>query len=154
VHSHVTGHFHRVVGAAAVVAILLGVVAHGAAPADTALSADTIPANVHTLSDLACYGGNGNEHVLRCWRRVTGFTVVLPAFKAAHKPFIDDSVRGRRAVLLPGRVSATLRYGKSWRSPNGDFKCTSTNALFDVHILCSNRSGRGFDFGPFTYRAR
>jgi hypothetical protein len=147
-HSLATGRFLRVVGAAAAAAILLGTAARGAT------SADTIPANVHTLSDLACYGGNGNEHALRCWRRVSGFTVVLPAFKAARKPFIDNSVRGLRAVLLPGRVSATLRYGKSWRSPNGDFRCTSTNALFDVHILCSNRSGRGFDLGPFTYRAR
>jgi hypothetical protein len=149
-----TGYFLRVIGAAAAGAILLGAAAHGAASAETALSADTVPANVLTLSGLVCYGGNGDGHVLACWRRSTGFTVVLPEFKAAHKPFIHSSVRGLRAVMLPGRASATLVYGKSWRSPNGDFKCTTTNRLFDAHLLCTNRGGKGFDLGPATYRAR
>jgi hypothetical protein len=146
--SQFTGRFRRVVGAAAGGAMLLAVAAQGAP------SAGTIPANILTLSGLVCYGGNGDGHVLACWRRSTGFTVVLPEFKAARKPFIHASVRGLRAVMLPGPASATLVYGKSWRSPNGDFTCTSTDRLFDAHLVCSNRGGRGFDLGPATYKAR
>ena len=143
-----SGRFLRLLGAASAGAILLGAAAHGAT------SAEAIPANVQTFSNLACYGGNGDGHVLTCWRTATGFTVVLPEFKAANKPFVHGSYRGRKVVLVPGTTSATLLYLKTWRSANGDFKCKASNSLFDAHLLCSNRGGKGFDLGPLTYRAR
>jgi hypothetical protein len=147
VHAQLTGRLVRVLLTATAAALLVGAAAQGSA------SSDSIAVNLQTFSDLACYGGNGGGHVLTCWRTTTGFSVVLPEFKPPHRPFIDTSVRGRKVLPIAGK-GVTLMYRKSWRSPNGDFTCKSSNSLFMAHLLCSNRNGKGFDLGPLTYATR
>jgi hypothetical protein len=125
----------------------------GLAAAQAAAAPGVIPVNIQTFSNLACYGGNAGGHVLTCWRTATGFAVVLPEFKAPHRPFVKTSVRGHKVLPIPG-VGVTLLYNKSWQSPNGDFRCKSSNELFNAHLVCANRGGRGFDLGSSSYVPR
>jgi hypothetical protein len=140
--------------AARSITVAAAAVALVALAATRALAASgVIPVNIQTFSNLACYGGNGAEHVLTCWRTATGFAVELPASGAAKRPFVDKSVRGHKVLPIPG-VGVTLLYRKTWRSPNGDFRCASSNELFNAHLVCRNRTGKGFDLGSATYAVR